>query len=209
MFTIKVYRRPKQKASWGSIRESGRQFLSSPLLRYGLTGTLVLADLVFLLLILPLSREKASYRARVNTLQSTLSQVKQQESKLRTQIAFISRQQKEGILWFEKLETLPRALPASLWLEAVGMDEGQAGGKPQTEAQGGPQLLIRGLSATDQGNNHIDLIGDFARALNEDSLFARDFEAVRFESITTSQGKGEATIFLLRSQVRPKRSKGA
>lgn len=214
MFTIKVYQRPKKKASWEAVRERVRRLAFSPYLGYGLVGAFVLADLaLFTLLILPLSRERATRQAKVRALQTTLSQAKQQGERLRSQVAFFSRCNGEGVLWSEKLEALPRLLPASLWLEDVRVEKEPPGAKPAAGARrgggtslgAGPPLVIRGFSAADPGSNHIDLIGGFARALNEDPSFSGDFEAIWLESIQTFQGKGEATGFLLQSRPRLKK----
>lgn len=208
MFNIKVYRQPKRRASWEAVCEGVRRFAFSPYLSYGLVGAFALADLVlFALLVLPLSRERDLHQAKVKALQTSLSREKRAEERLRSQIAFLSQRKGEGIPWAEKLEALPQILPASLWLEEVRLEKDPSRGKSSSGAPSGAglPLVIRGFSSMDRGNNHIEIIGGFAKALNEELAFSRDFESIQLESMETSRGKEGATGFLLRSRPRPQK----
>lgn len=174
---------------------------------YGLAGIFILADLVFFFFVIrPLFHERDLRQAKVSTLQTSLFQKKQEEKMLNGQVAFLSQDKGEGILWSDKMVALPRLLPANLWLEEVRLEENK--GQKTTPAPGDPagtQLVIRGLAVSDPRNNPIDLIGRFARALKEDPAFSVDFETIRIESIEASPGKGGTTGFLLQGQLRHKR----
>ena len=134
--------------------------------------------------------------AQIKSLKFTLEKVqrlKKDKELLSQRLEFMRHTIKRDVLWAKNLNRLSNLIPQSIWLHKLSLST-----KTEEDIKRYERLAIEGTVVSLRGQEVIDIIGMFMKAIQNDRIFAEQFSEVK---LVSSQRKKSGRIEIMDFQL--------
>ena len=108
-------------------------------------------------------------------------------NELKNKLSALSKVIDKRVLWTDKLNELPRAIPPGAWLTNLSFDD-----RLSKDNKASRSLTIKGVAYHEDPVREVGIVTRFVSNLKANKLFARGFKEIKLEAMTSRELKGMA-----------------